>query len=332
MSPHRLLTASLAVSLLLGAAGCGVDVDVGDEPSDIDDEDRAAPGGKADYFGEDDRQDPRHASITDRQTKWARATALMTDTSDIEQTDDGGLQLASDKTFGDSRNLCEDVRFTDQPVVPNCSSFLVAPDVMVTAGHCTEGWGAPSCEEMRFVFDFGYYGADDAPTDITEQQVAKCEKIVASTHEGNELTQKDYAVVKLTEPVTDREPLDLRSEEGHVSPGDHLTLIGYPDGLPVKVDSGGVVFHTNETRFVATNDSFAGHSGGAVLNTRTGEIEAVHVASGGQRFESADGQACKRPKQCQQANTDGECQGSIGVHTSVWRQHVEAATNSSGDA
>lgn len=333
MSSSHGVTGVLVASLLVAAAACGTGVDGTDgSPSSDDRTDRDTPGGKADYFGEDDRQDPRSDGVSERQTGWARSSALLAGKEDIEQTDDGGLQLKSDETYGEYRNLCEDVPFTEQPVVPACSSFLVAPDVMVTAGHCVEGFGSPSCSDMRFVFDYGYFGDDGAPTAISEDKVARCEQIVAANYEGNELDQKDFAVIKLQEPVTDRQPLELRAEGGRVSAGDHLTLIGYPDGLPVKVDSGGVVFHTTDTRFVATNDSFAGNSGGAVVNTRTGKIEAVHVASGGQRFESADDQQCSRPKQCQQANTDGECQGSIGVHTEVWRQHVRQATDgSSGD-
>lgn len=93
-----------------------------------------------------------------------------------------------------------------------------------------------------------------------------------------------------------------------------------------------MVFHATEQRFVATNDSFSSHSGSAVINSQTGRVEAVHVASGGDRFERDEEQNCNRPKQCQVANTDGECQGSIGVHVSQWRQFVEgSAGDGSGD-
>jgi hypothetical protein len=40
------------------------------------------------------------------------------------------------KTFKTIRELCDGERFEEQYSLPVCTGFLVAPDLMVTAGHC----------------------------------------------------------------------------------------------------------------------------------------------------------------------------------------------------
>lgn len=312
---------------VFASSGCTDQLDRGEpDPAPVSDE-GSPSSNKADYFGEDDRRDPASPEVTDRQRRWARATALVAEADDVAETDESGLTLES-TPYREEKNLCEDAAFADQPVVPGCSSFLVDDDTVVTAGHCTS-WSF-SCEDARFVFDYGIYEEGEDPTAIDEEDVYQCAEVVAESYEGNQLEQLDYAVIRLDREVTDREPLEIRSE-GRVDSGAHLALVGYPDGLPVKIDDRGVVFHTTEQRFVATNDSFGGHSGSAVVNLSTGKVEAVHVASGGDRFQRDEEADCRRAKQCREATIEGACQGSIGVHAEHWRPFVDGYEGSDGD-
>ena len=48
----------------------------------------------------------------------------------------------------------------------------------------------------------------------------------------------DYAVIQLTKPVINREPLQYR-KEGVVRPNTPLVVIGYSSGLPFKITDGG---------------------------------------------------------------------------------------------
>ena len=45
--------------------------------------------------------------------------------------------------------MCPDERFAAQPANADCSATLIAPDIMLTAGHCIN-----SCGDSRFVFDY----------------------------------------------------------------------------------------------------------------------------------------------------------------------------------
>lgn len=305
-------------TIALAAVGCGEISTPADSTSAESSGSEAPAGAKADYFGEDDRRDPYHSDVTDRQRRWARSTALVVHQREITESSSGELSLDA-APFNRRRNLCDDVAFAEQPTVGGCSSFLAAPDTVVTAGHCLNN--SLSCDDARFVFEYGYFEEGEDPTQVSSDQVYRCEEVVDRRYEGDELEDLDYAVIRLDRAVEDREPLEIR-RQGRLEEGDRLTLIGNPDGLPTKIDAGGEVFHTESTRFVATNDSFAGHSGGVVLNNRTGVVEAVHVDSQGPRFVEPEGEICDRLRRCEEASVEPPCQGSVGVYASEWRELV----------
>lgn len=49
-------------------------------------------------------------------------------------------------------NICDGEKFLDQPLVSSCTAFLVAPDVIVTAGHCIKD--KYECKKQTWVIDF----------------------------------------------------------------------------------------------------------------------------------------------------------------------------------
>ena len=142
--------------------------------------------------------------------------------------------------------VCKDEKFSEQLAVADCSGFLVAPDIIVTAGHCVVIPG--SCEKNLWVFDFDLEQSKVGKT--TPDKVYKCKEIVSVGYES--LGKIDYAVVKLDRPVLDREPLKFRSE-GKIEMGEPLFVAGHPSGLPLKVAAGTeVVENEQEHYFMAT--------------------------------------------------------------------------------
>jgi hypothetical protein len=67
-----------------------------------------------------------------------------------------------------------------------------------------------------------------------------------------------------------------------VSASAGLTSIGYPSGLPVKVAPNGTVRSVSAANgyFVTDLDTFAGSSGGPVINNETYKIEGILVRGG----------------------------------------------------
>jgi V8-like Glu-specific endopeptidase len=304
-----------------GATGPDAGSDAG--PEDSDNQCRGPVGEPPPPSDRDDRLDPYRSAITDRQRGWARATAVMAQPSALTETDDGE-QLRLDTFCYQFGDLCEDVRYGDQPNISGggCTSFLVAPDVVVTAGHCTDMW---ACDQTRFVFDYGYYQKGDDPTAVDPDDVYQCEEIVAENYQKQ--GPMDYAVVRLDRPVDDRQPLELR-QSGRVELDDRVVIIGYPFTLPVKLDTSGVVRSISESAFGSTNKVFGGNSGSPAINLETGRVEGIMPrAFGGDYRRDAD-RACRRPNYSGTCapDTAEECNRASSIYTDHWRDAVEEAT------
>ncbi len=252
-------------------------------------------------YGDDNRKDLYEVN-NDQYIQWARATAAMVRKNDL--TDEGDYYRLNGSTMHD-RGVCSYAKFSDQYSPADCTAFLVAPDLMVTAGHCGEYFY--DCVSNYFIFDYAlkYSGQDDYQL-IPKENVVSCEDVVESINTSS----SDYSLLKLKKAVTDREPLRFRTS-GKISNGAPLVLIGHPSGLPLKVADGATVQRNSNPDFFVTNtDSFAGNSGSPVINTDTGEVEGILVRGQSDYkygFKDTDGSSCKLPRVCKQ-NMSG-CRG-----------------------
>jgi V8-like Glu-specific endopeptidase len=195
-----------------------------------------------------------------------------------------------------SMNLCRNSKFGLQPTAGLCTGFLIAPDVLVTAGHCIETKN--DCESMYWVFD---YSADKTGSFQTRYTVAKssiykCAKIIKTRlteHDNN-----DFAVIKLNRKVTDRDPLKVR-RRGSIMYKNDVFVIGHPTGLPMKVADGAWVLQNfgGRGKYFSTNlDTFGGNSGSPVFNSHTYEVEGILVRGDTDYVDSTwNGKACTRP-------------------------------------
>ncbi len=163
--------------------------------------------------------------------------------------------------------LCSDERFRDQISAGACSGFLVAADLMVTAGHCMN---KEQCSSYKWVFDFNSKQLEK-DNSVPLGSVYSCKSVV----EFKNASTLDYALVQLDRPMTDRLPLNIR-REGKIKDNASLVVIGNPSGIPTKVAAGANVrINSSENSFKANLDSFIGNSGSAVFNADSGVIEGV---------------------------------------------------------
>jgi V8-like Glu-specific endopeptidase len=175
--------------------------------------------------------------------------------------------------FGASYGLCEDEPFKDQPNGAFCSGFLVGENTLVTAGHCIRS--ASDCAATSFVFDFGYDVEGKDLSSVPSNNVYKCKTIIKQ--ELNSVSKSDYAVIELDRVVTDRDPLEFRTE-GTIENDAPLVVIGHPAGIPTKIAAGSNVrSNTPPAYFVANLDTYGGNSGSAVFNSETGVVEGILV-------------------------------------------------------
>lgn len=202
-------------------------------------------------------------------------------------------------TLGEKRKLCAGQRFADQPSGSYCSGTLVAPDLIMTAGHCIKlpadpSWyePVPLCDNIKFVF--GYNNKNGNPAKAAPQDIYKCAGTVVRVHYGPAARTSDYALIKLDRPVPQSGPfahVPLQLNRGAaVAAGDSVAAIGYPSGLPLKVAANAKVRDISDpVFFVANMDTFGGNSGGMVFNTRTGLVEGI-VVRGDTDYKSGNSQ------------------------------------------
>ena len=176
------------------------------------------------------------------------------------------------ESYGEGMSLCKEEPFYDQVNGAFCSGSLVAPDVIMTAGHCVKSQDA--CAGVKFVFGFAVKKAGQMPLSVPAGEVYSCAKLL-----GREQVNSgaDWALVKLDRPVKGHTPLVL-NKKGEPANKAPLFVIGHPAGLPTKVAGGATVRDAApKGYFVANLDTYGGNSGSAVFNAVTGLVEGILV-------------------------------------------------------
>lgn len=234
---------------------------------------------------------------------WARSTAAMINHWIIHDTANIEVKSVDGWTLSNYINVCPDERFANYTSNAFCSGFLIAPDIIVTAGHCISNQFM--CDDHRWVFDYRQdlmpSGNDKA--EISTKNIYKCKEIIKSSL--NPKTKMDYAIIRLDRPVTDRSPLKIRTK-GKVPSSATLVAIGHPSGIPTIITPGGKVRENeNPVYFTTTLDTFGGNSGSAVINEKTGLVEGILVR-GDHDYVLDRTSGCERPVKCKLTECNGE--------------------------
>lgn len=221
------------------------------------------------------------------------ATVVVVSEGDLHNNGDGTYSLTA-TTFaqwysstGDTP-LCPDEPFANQPSPGFCSGFLVAPDIVATAGHCISS--SSECGGTAFVFGFVMTDATTPVLAVPASEVYFCTQIIA-----REQSDADWGLIRLDRKVTGHTPLTLR-QSGQIASGDPVTVIGHPVGLPRKYTGGATVRDNSQPGYFQANlDAYGGNSGSAVVNALTLEVEGILVR--GNADFTTDG-ACDRSAVC----------------------------------
>ena len=286
-SGRRISTAAFA----LGVAGCGV----GPEPvGNLDTKSEPV------IFGADERLDFGAMSATEQSR--AQSVALHVFTSGLSCA--AGTCTLTTQPFATDPitglRLCETVRFRDQlwATAGYCTAFLVAPNLLATAGHCIE---PTDCPTSRFVF--GFRAAANGGSEVTsvpESDVYSCSSVVTWAFDGDSPTSQDYALVRLDRTVSGRTPVIVR-HTGQVANSEQLHVYGHPSFLPLKLTRNAwIQNNTFPERFYGNGDIFGGNSGGPVWNATNWTVEGILVTQPNPRFTtSTDSQGtCSQYRVC----------------------------------
>lgn len=201
----------------------------------------------------------------------------------IDPSEDEYLYFDKERTLKRTMNVCENERFADQPVLANCTGFLIADDILVTAGHCVDN--VFQCRNFSWVFGF-----KEDTNKIKKSDVYKCQEILSQDLDNSRFMTRDYAIIRLDRKVIDREPLPIRTS-GRVGLNEELAIIGHPSGLPMKTADSATVKSSRINFFYSDLDAFQGNSGSPVINRETGLVEGILV-EGGEDYYFDDKQWC----------------------------------------
>ena len=158
-----------------------------------------------------------------------------------------------------------DEAFTTQPAAATCSGVLIDDQLVLTAGHCV-GEDA-ICDDRLLVFHYAITDPERAPT-LDEGAIYRCKSISLRRYGLDPSGGRyDYAFVELDRPVNSaRQPVTLGPDDP--PSGSMLTVIGYPSGLPVKIDAGAELLLRRPCRdyFTLSSDTFQSSSGSGVFD------------------------------------------------------------------
>lgn len=247
---------------------------------------------QAAVYGEDDRRDVHaHPDEAWREVA-ARSTAAMFAPSNLAR-DALPVVRPVGQPLGEKYMLCDDEVFSAQETAATCSGTLIDDDLILTAGHCVSDEG--DCRGHLWAFDY-FYRAEGQLESMQVEDVYGCRRVLVTVDDDPPLGKRDWAIVQLDRPVdAARRPVEVRLDPSPLSRGAPITVIGYSNGTPAKIDTGGRVVapSTSETTFEATSDTFTGHSGAGAFDADGVLVGAL--SAGGRDYE-LDGTCMRRAR------------------------------------
>ncbi|UPT74636.1 MAG: serine protease [Elusimicrobiota bacterium] len=219
-------------------------------------------------YGSDDRIDLYQTENT-KLRSMADSTVALVNASSVKA--EGAVAKLDVDPYGPGMGLCKDEPFYEQVTAAFCSGSLIAPDIIMTAGHCITS--DSSCANTKFVFGFSVKEKGKMPTSVPTSEVYGCKKLLGRDQVND---GADWALIKLDRPVTGHAPLKL--SKGAIANKTPIVVIGHPAGLPTKIAGGAEVRDNSKNGyFIANLDTYGGNSGSAVFNARTGLVEGILV-------------------------------------------------------
>lgn len=263
-------------------------------------------------YGEDNRKDLFEVT-NPLYLEAAQSTVALFGDGALNRMTYGGHFVSSYK-YGEQYDLCITERFYDQRSGAFCSGFLVAPDIIATAGHCV--MNQTECLSTKVAFGFAIASRGQSAEYLEDENVYSCKELIAHKYTWY---RKDFSLFRLDRPVTHAKPLKLNLT-GVIEKDAKFVVMGHPGGTPLKIAEGAVLRHNRKFNpyFVTNTDTFTGNSGSAVINSKTGLVEGILVR-GGKDYKYKRKEKCYVAKQCK----DSKCRGEDVMKPEVFSKYLQ---------
>jgi V8-like Glu-specific endopeptidase len=216
-------------------------------------------------YGEDTRRDLYEAQDEVHQSLMAESALALFDESSLLRHEDGSIDYV-DTPLDEFIGLCPDERFREQPAAALCSGTLITDSLLLTAGHCIRS--TAFCAEQTWAFGYSVT-APGAPPQLRTSDLYRCKSVPVCAHRTDPDGRRwDFAFVELERPVSPPRrpaPMDLDG----LTVGSHMEVIGFPSGLPVKIDEDAKVLDTRASfgdYFALGSDTYDRSSGSGVFD------------------------------------------------------------------
>ncbi len=205
------------------------------------------------------------------------------------------LTLEPLRFLGDdpTRPLCDDLAMKNKPHLDTAAGsaghqggVLVGPDLFLTVHNLSQS----ACLNRRIVFDYAATGpaspllaalspGETLDYTVPATQVRACEEVLAGG------STQAWTLIRLSEPVTDRQPLKLM-RSGRTTTGATTRVAGFPSRLPLKIEEASI---TSDNGIEIETDAhiLGGSSGSAVLGP-SNRLEGVVCCGSGWLNEIGD--------------------------------------------
>jgi len=205
------------------------------------------------------------------------------------------LNLSAPK-LGAVFDMCMDEAFVEDKTVGDCTGFLVAKNLLLTAGHCVKSESA--CSKRTIIFNFHHQNQST----VRSSDLYFCKSIAArlEAHEG------DLALIELDRVVELNQSQALLKIEDFVpETKESMRILSHPFGVSLKLSVLESSPEHDGTFFFAQADVSGGSSGAPVFHPATGKLAGV-VVGGESDLVWDEKSQCNRNKVCEDYRCKGE--------------------------
>jgi V8-like Glu-specific endopeptidase len=175
----------------------------------------------------------------------------------------------------ETMQMCVSEHFVTRPAVSGCTGFLVAPNILASAGHCFVD--ESDCATKKIIFDVDSKEQSRKGYSVNSNDVFSCARIISTMYDMNAPSDQDYSLIELDRVPKRREPLKLNMSK-KIDNTANVFMIGHPYGMPLILSRESALINNSGTyQFTAGLDSFEGNSGSPVINSKTMLVEGILV-------------------------------------------------------